>query len=76
MKTKDIFCRACHFPLRDPEGRKCPACGIEYDPSDPKSYSQPGRIFSPVRVLVWGGIAVVGVLMAYFVLSIQNTSGH
>jgi len=82
------WCLRCEHELRggaDPVGivsttrtRRCPECGLEFDPADPRSWRR-GRRSGLERRLgecgpIFGGFALVPVLLLWFAVSVPAAS--
>ena len=52
------FCRTCGYCLYGLTVNRCPECGKEFDPADPRTFRTRPRRLWPWRVAKWG-IAVV-----------------
>jgi len=39
-----VRCKSCHYSLANLTERRCPECGREFDPSDPRTFSTPKTV--------------------------------
>lgn len=60
-----IFCRACGYCLFGLPENRCPECGRGFDPGDPKTFLRRPRRLWLRRLLVWGGIPLLLLCLAY-----------
>lgn len=63
-----IFCRKCGYCLYGLPSNVCPECGQAFDPADSKTFLLRPRRVWPKRVLVWGGIPLLLLAIAYSAL--------
>jgi len=64
-------CLTCHYPLRDLTVNRCPECGREFDPKNPKTMylpSTPGVVEQylctpPGRTYIWSGVSVSSLML-------------
>src|SRR5271169_6952819 len=59
------FCKHCDYCLHALTVNRCPECGHDFDPADPKTFrTRPLRLW-PRRLLVWGGIPLLVLAVGY-----------
>ena len=56
-----MLCRKCHYPLDGLADNRCPECGREFDPCEPKSFLPA----SPPYVPAW---KIVLIVVGYYLL--------
>jgi len=66
-----MYCRNCYYDLRGQENLRCPECGTEFDPDDPKSYcpAMPGY-FSRVCANIRRWRIAIGTVLTVAVFSL------
>ena len=74
-----MYCQRCYADLRSATEKRCPACGLGFDPANPKTYL--ARPLPPRRRIVRHIIAttVLGIVFAWVVAMFQSAnipSGH
>jgi hypothetical protein len=80
--TGDMFCRHCHYDLRNLPELRCPECGAAYDPLDVRTYLS--EVPNPTRRMLEriGIIIVIALIAAALImlhagpLGVLGGSGH
>lgn len=60
-----IFCRTCGYCLFGLPENRCPECGCAFNPTDSKTFLSRPRNKWVKRVLLWGGISLLLLAIAY-----------
>jgi hypothetical protein len=61
-----MYCRRCDYILDGIDSHRCPECGRDFDPTDPKTFATAPRlqrVYMPILRLI--GRAVAGALIAH-----------
>lgn len=66
-RTVGFYCRGCGYALRNLESARCPECGREFDPAQPKTMSTSPRSAKLRMVARAGGILFTAAVLTSYV---------